>query len=165
MKNFSAAIILVLLISSCMSINRRGKEISDKMIDGIKISHTTKDEVLEALGTPSFIADKLLCDISKKNKLCVLQKPNITDKDNTYYYISRLINTSVSGSSRVGFQKIVALTISNNIVSNIQIFEDENLDNIKIITYETQVEETNNSFIKRYINNFGKFSRKKKSNR
>ncbi len=162
MKNFSVAIIVVLLMSSCMSINRRGKEISDKMIDRIKISYTTKDKVLEELGTPSFIADKLLCDISKNNKLCVVQQANITDKDNTYYYVSRVIKTTISGSTRVVSQRVVALTISNDLVHDIKIFEDSNLDNIKIISDKTKLEATDKSFIKRYIDNFQKLGKSKK---
>jgi hypothetical protein len=138
MKNLGIAALFVLLIAGgCASKNNIGHYVEDKQISDIKILNTTKEEILNRIGSPSIISDY--------------------DK-NTWYYISRNTKSRISSTQKLVSQRMLVLQFNeSDKVSDIKFIEDKSLPNPHISKDTTVVDGTDKGAIISYIHNIGRF--------
>ena len=129
MFNFKTfALLFVLLLSSCSSLNRKGCYIDNSMLNNIKEGITYRDNVIEMLGEPLYKFDDNTFDvvllfgpmyhlISDNDKLKALSEAKRILKDNGLIFISYYMNEYAIITH--GFiENTIKEDIQNNLIDN-----------------------------------------------
>ena len=137
---FSKAILVFLLfsISGCQSIDVRGQFISDKAIEEINAKKPTQEELVEMVGTPTYIPDYT---------------------ENTWYYIQRSLARRAWFDVKVTDQRIVKITFDKNQKVNQAVLAKNSHDNtIAVNSLYTPTHGTEKSGIQKFVKNIGRFN-------
>jgi outer membrane protein assembly factor BamE (lipoprotein component of BamABCDE complex) len=145
MRKLGIIVTYLFIMSGCANTNTRGQYIDDNQINDIKLSATSKDDLIENFGTPSFVSD------SNKNK---------------WYYVSRLTKSNFLNRPKTISQRVLIVDFNNkNFVSSFELKDNEHLNNVKLTNEKTIIEGTEKGLINAYFSNIGKFSKSDKKKR
>jgi outer membrane protein assembly factor BamE (lipoprotein component of BamABCDE complex) len=137
---FSTTILVFFLfgISGCQSIDVRGQFISDKAIQEINAAKPTQEELVEMIGTPTYIPDYT---------------------ENTWYYIQRSLARRAWFDAKVTDQRIVKITFDKSQKVDKAILENSPYDNtIAINSLYTPTHGTEKTGIQKFVKNIGRFN-------
>jgi outer membrane protein assembly factor BamE (lipoprotein component of BamABCDE complex) len=144
MKKLGIIIASLFIISGCASNTNRGQYVEDAKVARIKISKTTKEDLVENCGTPSFVSE------FNKNK---------------WYYVSRANKSNFLNRPKTLSQRVLIVEFdNNNLVSYFEIQDNKNV-NITLSGDKTLVAGTEKGLVSSYFSNIGKFSKSDKKKR
>ena len=143
MKLFFKSIMLfgLILNLACACMIReehRGKALSDDTLSQLKVNKSTKEQVMDLLGTPSgsscFDSNTWHYMSLKKHGMSVL-RPSITD------------------------QKVVQLKFKNDILTDIKIYKGDEARSRSFSKEKTQVEGHDQTVLKEFSRNLGRYNK------
>ena len=131
--------LLFMLLSGCQSVDVRGQYVSDDNIAKINNSHLSQEEVIELIGTPTYI-------------------PEYT-KD-TWYYVQRSLTRRAWLQPKVVEQRIVKVIFDQkNRASRAELITDSHNDSISVQSGYTESHGTEKSSIQKFVQNIGRFNK------
>ena len=132
--------VLALGLSACQIKSNHGNQIADDEIHKLRTAAATKADIIEKFGTPtitSFYGQE------------------------SWFYISRKQYYRAFFAPQVSSQEIVQMTFNGDKLDKISVLENTN-NNITPVSDITPTEGQNMNVIKDFVDNMGKFSKKKK---
>lgn len=136
-------IVSIFLLNSCQVSQNTGVNIADSKISKVAKGVSTKEDVIKIMGSPSIVP---------------------LDSNNEWYYVSREISKRAFFEPKVTNQRIVKLLFKNNILENIELYDNNFNDSINPIEDRSETPGVQQNIIKQYINNLGRFNKKDKKN-
>ena len=130
--------IFLILLAGCQSIDVRGQFVSDEAIKQINSQHPNKVELVELVGTPTYIPD-----YSK----------------NTWYYIQRSLAKRAWFDPKVVKQRIVKVVFNGDKVQEAGLLSDGQNEEISSQSAYTQTYGTQQNGIKKFVKNIGRFNK------
>ncbi len=141
LKPYFAGIISVfflLIISGCQSIDVRGQFVSDSAIEQINIKKPKKEELINMIGTPTYVPDY---------------------SAGTWYYIQRSLARRAWFDPKVIEQRIVKITFAaNKRVSQAVLLKNAQNEAIVANSAFTKTHGTEQSGIQKFVKNIGRFN-------
>lgn len=141
LKTYFAVIISVfflLIITGCQSIDVRGQFVSDSAIEQINIKKPNQEELVDMIGTPTYIPDY---------------------SANTWYYIQRSLARRAWFDPKVVQQRIVKITFAESKrVSEAMLLKDSQNEAIVANSAFTKTHGTEQSGIQKFVKNIGRFN-------
>lgn len=139
------AIIPVFFLSSCV-VNKKdhGYEHSSKNFSELKINKSTKDEVINVVGSPS---------------------TNSSFNDDTWYYVTvktekiSLLKPEVTG------HKVTKLQFKNDVLSSIAVQDSSDKKNLKFNKAHSPINGDDSGGFKDFFHNLGRFNKNNKAKR
>ena len=128
-----------LVFGGCVSKDiYRGHELTKSAVAQLKVNKSTKDDVVDVLGHPSFAS---------------------TFNDNVWYYVSvKRIGVSPFNKG-VNSHKVLELHFKNNVLSSMQMHEGSKQTK-EFDSRKTPVQGDNVGVFKDFVSNLGKFNKK-----
>lgn len=130
--------IFLILLAGCQSIDVRGQFVSDEAIKQINSQHPNKVELVELVGTPTYIPD-----YSK----------------NTWYYIQRSLAKRAWFDPKVVKQRIVKVVFNGDKVQEAGLLSDGQNEKISSQSAYTQTYGTQQNGIQKFVKNIGRFNK------
>ena len=130
--------IFLILLAGCQSIDVRGQFVSDEAIKQINSQHPNKVELVELVGTPTYIPD-----YSK----------------NTWYYIQRSLAKRAWFDPKVVKQRIVKVVFNGDKVQEAGLLSDGQNEEISSQSAYTQTYGTQQNGIQKFVKNIGRFNK------
>ena len=131
-------IIILFILTGCQTVDMRGQFVSDKAISEINAKKPGKNEVIDMIGTPTYIPDYT---------------------KNTWYYIQRSLSKRAWFDPKVVKQRIVKITFnSSSKVLEAVLLEDLQNENITALSNYTKTRGTEQSGIQKFVKNIGRFN-------
>lgn len=128
-----------LFLSACQTVDVRGHYVSDSLIAEINKGNLTQEQVIEKIGTPSYI-------------------PEYTQ--NTWYYMQRSLTKKAWFDPKVIEQRIVKVTFNqNNIATKAELIENSQKENINIQKEFTPTPGTELNGVQKFVKNMGRFNK------
>lgn len=140
MKRFLPALMLMIL-TSCQTIYSRGQYIDDNQLSTLMNKNMTKDQVMQLIGSPNLVPDY---------------------SPNTWYYAQRSLGYRAWFTPKVISQRIVMIKFDHDKTSEVQVFNEEHIKEIMIAQEYTKSLGNDKSNLQRFVQNLGKFNKKKK---
>lgn len=141
LKPYFAGIISVfflLIITGCQSIDVRGQFVSDSAIEQINIKKPNKEELINMIGTPTYVPDY---------------------SAGTWYYIQRSLARRAWFDPKVVKQRIVKITFATNKrVAEAVLLKDSQNEAIVANSAFTKTHGTEQSGIQKFVKNIGRFN-------
>jgi outer membrane protein assembly factor BamE (lipoprotein component of BamABCDE complex) len=140
MKNVSILLLVAICVSGCQIKSNHGRQIPDDEIHKMRTSGATKEDIIEKFGSPtvtSFYGQE------------------------SWFYISRKQYYRAFFPSQVSSQEVVEITFNGNKLDKINLVENSH-NNITPVREVTPTEGQNINFMRDFINNMGRFHKKKK---
>jgi outer membrane protein assembly factor BamE (lipoprotein component of BamABCDE complex) len=141
LKPYFAGIISVfflLIISGCQSIYVRGQFVSDRAIEQINIKKPSKEELMNVIGTPTYVPDY---------------------SAGTWYYIQRSLAHRAWLDPKVIEQRIVKITFATNKrVSQAVLLKDAQNEVIVANSAFTKTHGTEQTGIQKFVKNISRFN-------
>ncbi len=131
---------LTLFLSGCQIKSNHGRQIPDDEIHKMRTSGATKEDIIGKFGTPTVSS---------------------LYGQESWFYISRKQYYRAFFASQVSSQEIVEMTFNDNKLDKINVIENSN-NNIMPVREVTPTEGQNINFMRDFINNMGRFHKKKK---
>ena len=130
--------IFLILLAGCQSIDVRGQFVSDEAIKQINSQHPNKVELVELVGTPTYIPD-----YSK----------------NTWYYIQRSLAKRAWFDPKVVKQRIVKIVFNGDKVQEAILLSDGQNEELSSQSNYTQTYGTQQNGIQKFVKNIGRFNK------
>jgi outer membrane protein assembly factor BamE (lipoprotein component of BamABCDE complex) len=131
-------VIILLTLAGCQTVDVRGQFVSDEAINEINIKKPGKNEVIDMIGTPTYIPDYT---------------------KNTWYYIQRSLSKRAWFDPKVVKQRVVKIMFnSNSKVLEAVLLEDLQNENITALGHYTKTYGTEQSGIQKFVKNIGRFN-------
>ena len=127
-------------LSSCQIKSNHGNQIPEDEVHKLRTSGATKEDVIQKFGTPTVAS--------------------MYGQEN-WFYISRKQYYRAFFSPQVASQQIIQISFDGNKLDKVTLLEDSN-NNVMLVREVTPTEGQNVSFMRDFVNNIGKFGRKKK---
>lgn len=136
---FAILLLFCLAFGGCVSKDiYRGHDLTKSAVAQLKVNKSSKDDVVEVLGHPSFAS---------------------TFNDNVWYYVSvKRIGVSPFNKG-VSSHKVLELHFKNNVLSGMQMHEGYKKTK-EFDSRKTPVQGDNVSAFKDFVSNLGKFNKK-----
>lgn len=132
-----SSIILLFILAGCQSVQVRGQHVTDQAIEQINKNKSTKKEVVDIIGTPTYVPDYT---------------------KNTWYYVQRSLTKKAWFNPKVVEQRIVKVTFgNNNKVLSAVILKNTQNENISINSDYTKTLGTEKTGLQKFVNNLGRF--------
>ncbi|NRA73254.1 MAG: outer membrane protein assembly factor BamE [Rickettsiales bacterium] len=126
-----------------MRQEHHGKELTNEVLVKLRTKKSTKEDVLEILGTPSSISafnDDIWYYISLKKKGVSVLKPKITE------------------------QIVIELKFKNNLLMQVKKYNADQVPSFKFNKQKTKVEGSDPSALKDFVRNLGRYNKDPKRN-
>lgn len=136
-----APILLLLALAGCQTVYSRGQFVSNDQLDHLMNNKMTKEEVVNMLGSPTVVSDY--------------------SKD-TWYYAQRSSRQRAWMAPKILSQRVVKIEFADNITTEIEAFNDKNVQDIVVAHGYTKSPGTEKNAIQSFVKNFGKFNKAKK---
>jgi len=131
-------IMILFTLTGCQTVDMRGQFVSDKAINEINAKKPGKHEVIDMIGTPTYVPDYT---------------------KNTWYYIQRSLSKRAWFDPKVVKQRIVKITFnSSSKVLEAVLLEDLQNENITSLGNYTKTHGTEQSGIQKFVKNIGRFN-------
>jgi len=128
-----------MLLSGCQSIDVRGQFVSDNAIEEINSRKLTQDEIIDLIGTPTYIPEY---------------------SHNTWYYIQRSLAKRAWFEPKVVEQRIVKITFNNNgKMLEASLLQDIHNENVNIESKYTKAHGTEQGSLQKFVKNIGRFNK------
>ncbi len=134
-------LLLGAILSSCQYKMHSGTLITEEKIAELRDKKITKEELEEKLGAPNIIPEY--------------------SKD-SWYYVHRNMTKRAFFLPVVQGQKVVKFEFKDNLLSSIDVIDNENNSEIKVVEEYTQTRGTELNPMQEYVRNFGRFNKGKK---
>lgn len=132
-------IIILFVMSGCQTIDVRGQLVSDEMIEEIKVKKPNKKQLVDMIGTPTYIPDYT---------------------PNTWYYIQRSMARRAWFDPKVVKQRIVEIKFAkNDKVQSLNLLTDTQNKKINAISNYTKTHGTEQNAVQKFVKNIGKFNK------
>jgi outer membrane protein assembly factor BamE (lipoprotein component of BamABCDE complex) len=131
-------IIFSILLAGCQSIDVRGQFVSDEAVKQINIERPNKEQLLEKIGTPTYIPDY---------------------SPNTWYYIQRSLAKRAYFNPKVTNQRIVKITFSGDKVQEAMLLNDSQNEQISSQGVYTKTYGTEQNGVQKFVKNIGRFNK------
>ena len=131
-------VIILLTLAGCQTVDVRGQFVSDEAINEINTKKPDKNEVIDMIGTPTYIPDYT---------------------KNTWYYIQRSLSKRAWFDPKVIKQRVVKIMFnSKSKVLEAVLLEDLQNENITALGHYTKTHGTEQSGIQKFVKNIGRFN-------
>lgn len=131
-------IIILLTLAGCQTVDVRGQFVSDEAINEINTNKLGKNEVIDMIGTPTYIPDYT---------------------KNTWYYIQRSFSKRAWFDPQVIKQRVVKIMFNiNSKALEAVLLEDLQNENITAFGNYTETYGTEQSVIQKFVKNIGRFN-------
>ena len=132
------SVLFLLIIAGCQSIDVRGQFVSDSAIEQINIKKPDKEELMNMIGTPTYVPDY---------------------SSGTWYYIQRSLVCRTCFDPKVIEQRIVKITFAvNKRVSQAILLKNAQNEAIVANSAFTKTHGTEQSGIQKFVKNIGRFN-------
>lgn len=129
------------ILSGCKTVNSKGQFVSNEEIQVINAQKSSKDEVLELIGTPTYAPEY---------------------SPNTWYYIKRSLSRRAWLNPEIVDQRIVKIVFDkNDKVKEALLFEDTQDESVGFNSDYTDTFGTKKSATQKFIRNIGRFNKSK----
>jgi len=142
--NKMGILLLILLLSSCQSLNTRGVYIENDKINQITSQETDKEQLVLSIGIPTL-------------------KPDYSP--DTWYYVSRTLENKPWSTPRVIKQRVVKITFTGDKVDHVEVIDNKHYKGLDIVSARTPVRGTEENPVQTFVKNFGRFNKQPKSKR
>ena len=131
-------VIILLTLAGCQTVDVRGQFVSDEAVNEINTKKPGKNEVIDMIGTPTYIPDYT---------------------KNTWYYIQRSLSKRAWFDPKVVKQRVVKIMFnSKSKVLEAVLLEDLQNENITALGHYTKTHGTEQSGIQKFVKNIGRFN-------
>ena len=131
-------VIILLILAGCQTVDVRGQFVSDEAINEINTKKPDKNEVIDMIGTPTYIPDYT---------------------KNTWYYIQGSLSKRAWFDPKVIKQRVVKIMFnSKSKVLEAVLLEDLQNENITALGHYTKTHGTEQSGIQKFVKNIGRFN-------
>lgn len=133
------ALTIFIALAGCQSVDVRGQFVSDKALNEINAKKPNKSEVVDLIGTPTYVPDYT---------------------ENTWYYVQRSLARRAWFDPKVVNQRVIQITFNNNgrVIEAI-LEEDTQKVNIKTESSYTKTYGTEKNGIQKFVKNLGRFNK------
>ncbi len=133
--------VIMLTLCGCKTVHLRGQHISDQAISQLNAQKPNKEQVMELIGTPTFIPEK---------------------SQDTWYYIQRTQSQRLWFDPKVVKQRVVKITFAGSNISRAELSEDMQNESLSANSSYTATEGKNMNGAKKFVHNLGRFNKNKK---
>ncbi|WHA06947.1 outer membrane protein assembly factor BamE [Candidatus Megaera polyxenophila] len=131
--------VIFILLSGCQSIDVRGQFVSDNAIEEINSRKLTQDEIIDLIGTPTYIPEY---------------------SHNTWYYIQRSLAKRAWFEPKVVEQRIVKISFNDNRkLLGASLLQDIHNENVNIESKYTKAHGTEQGSLQKFVKNIGRFNK------
>jgi outer membrane protein assembly factor BamE (lipoprotein component of BamABCDE complex) len=135
----SFLLVIFILLSGCQSIDVRGQFVSDNAIEEINSRKLTQDEIIDLIGTPTYIPEY---------------------SHNTWYYIQRSLAKRAWFEPKVVEQRIVKISFNDNRkLLGASLLQDIHNENVNIESKYTKAHGTEQGSLQKFVKNIGRFNK------
>ncbi len=132
-------LVIFMLLSGCQSIDVRGQFVSDNAIEEINSRKLTQDEIIDLIGTPTYIPEY---------------------SHNTWYYIQRSLAKRAWFEPKVVEQRIVKISFNNDRkLLEASLLQDIHNENVNIESKYTKAHGTEQGSLQKFVKNIGRFNK------
>jgi outer membrane protein assembly factor BamE (lipoprotein component of BamABCDE complex) len=132
-------LVIFILLSGCQSIDVRGQFVSDNAIEEINSRKLTQDEIIDLIGTPTYIPEY---------------------SHNTWYYIQRSLAKRAWFEPKVVEQRIVKISFNDNRkLLGASLLQDIHNENVNIESKYTKAHGTEQGSLQKFVKNIGRFNK------
>ena len=132
-------LVIFIFLSGCQSIDVRGQFVSDNAIEEINSRKLTQDEIIDLIGTPTYIPEY---------------------SHNTWYYIQRSLAKRAWFEPKVVEQRIVKISFNDNRkLLGASLLQDIHNENVNIESKYTKAHGTEQGSLQKFVKNIGRFNK------
>ncbi|MBL3284890.1 Outer membrane protein assembly factor BamE [Rickettsiales endosymbiont of Paramecium tredecaurelia] len=136
---------LLLTLSACAKRQIHGQLLPDDLVQKVKASSHTQEELLAMLGTPAIIPDYT---------------------KNVWYYVEQTTESKAFFKPKTIKQRVMRVEFnSNNITSRIDVIDNKHIDFRRFDSECTEARGTKSSYMQRFFKNAGRFRKIKQKKR
>ena len=130
--------VLVFCCSCMIRQEHHGKELTKEALNKLKINKSTKEEVLDILGTPSSIS---------------------TFNNNIWYYISLKKKGVSILNPKITDQVVIEIRFKNEILVRLKKYTNDELSSFKFNKQKTEVKGNESGVLKDFVRNLGRYNK------
>lgn len=139
MKYPNTILLLLLLLTSCQTIDVRGQYVDDAALHKLQNAKMNKAEVVELIGTPTIVPEY---------------------SENTWYYAQRSLARRAWFEPKVVEQRIVKIIFDEkDVVEEVALLNDSQNEEIKVISEYTKTYGTDLNGLQKFVRNIGRFNK------
>ena len=136
--SFILLLVILLILSSCKSVNIHGQYLDDQDIKKIRSKSWSKEEMFNNLGYPNFVPDYT---------------------DNTVYYLYRTNTKRAWFRPKVIEQRIVRVNFDlNGKATKVEVLDNTHNESISVRSQSTKAGGTSHSGVQKFVRNVGRFN-------